>query len=126
MNWVALLTNKYVIQGAAALLVILVAWAYGAWQYHSGYGDAEHDRAVADLVAYRHESERLALISDELEARIAALRDVQPKIIERYNRVVVEKPLPADCRLDPERLRIITRAIEAANSGQSGKPLPKD
>jgi len=126
MNFAALLANKYVVQAAAALAVILAAWGYGAWRYHSGYGDAEHDRAVADLVAYKHESERLAQVADLLEARIATMRDIQPKIIERYNRVVVQNPLPADCRLDPVRLQLITRAIEAANSGEPGKPVPKD
>lgn len=126
MNWAALLANKYVVQAAAALAVILAAWGYGAWQYHSGYGDAEHDRAVDDLVAYKHESERLAQVADLLEARIATMRDIQPKIIERYHRVVVTNPLPADCRLDPERLQLITRAIEAANTGKPGEPVPKD
>lgn len=126
MNFAALLANRYVGYIAGALAVLLGAWAYGSWQYHSGYGAAKHDRAVADLVAYKGEVERIAHLSDELESRIASLRDIQPKIIERYNRVVVEKPLPADCRLDDERLRHVTRAIEAANSVNLIKPVPKD
>lgn len=126
MNFLALLANKYVIQGAVALIVLLAAWGYGQWKYHVGYGAAENDRAVADLVAYKGEVERMANLSDQLETRIAELRDVQPKIIERYNRVVVEKPLPADCRLDDERLQHVTRAIEAANSIQLGKSVPKN
>lgn len=126
MNWVSLLANKYVIQGAAALALILAAWGYGALRYHSGYDDAERARSMADLVAYVDESHRLSILANELETRIAELRDVQPKIIERYNRVVVEKPLPVDCRLDSDRLQHITSAIEAANSGKPSEPLPKN
>lgn len=126
MSFLTLLGNPYVVRTAVAFGVVLALWGFGQYRYHSGYGAAEHDRAVADLVAYKAESERLAQLSDELEKRISDLRDVQPKIIERYNRVVVEKPLPVDCRIDDERLQHIARAIAAANSGQPGKPVPKD
>lgn len=126
MNPIALLANPYVVRSLVIAGALLAFWSFSSWRYHVGYSDAEHDRAVADLVAYKHESERLAQISDVLEVRIAALRDVQPKIIERYNHVTVQNPLPADCRLDPERMQLITRAIEAANSGEPGKPVPKD
>lgn len=126
LNFLWLLSNKYFIQGAAAILFVLSAWGYGAWKYSSGYDDAQQERSMADLVAYVGESNRLALLANELEARIAELRDVQPKIIERYNRVVVEKPLPVDCRLDIDRMQHITRAIEAANSDKPSQPLPKN
>ena len=126
MNWIALLANQWVQRGLIAFGVVLMAWGVSSWRYHAGYSAAEHDRAVADLVAYKHETERLARISDELEARISGMRDIQPKIIERYNNVTVQNPLPVDCRLDSERLRIITGAIEAANSGKLSKPLPKN
>lgn len=126
MNFVTLMANPYVVRALVAFGFCLALWGFGSWRYHSGYGDAKHDRAVADLVAYKGEVERIATLSDQLEAKISELRDVQPKIIERYNRVVVEKPLPADCRLDDERLQHITRAIEAANSIQPSKLLPKN
>jgi hypothetical protein len=126
MNIAALFTNPYVQRALFALGATLIAWGFSSWRYHVGYAAAERDREVADLVAYKNESERLSHLSDVLESRIAELRDVQPKIIERYHRVVVTSPLPADCLLDPERLQLITRAIEAANTGEPVKPLPQD
>jgi hypothetical protein len=42
--------------------------------------------------------------------------DAKPKIIERYNRVVVEKPLPDGCIIDTARLRELNAAIESANT----------
>ena len=53
-----------------------------------------------------------------------ALREAQPKIIERFNRVIIEKPLPADCVIDSDRLRELNAAISTANSSKSGQPLP--
>lgn len=126
MNFAALLANPYVVRALLALGATMMAWGFSSWRYHVGYTDAEHDRSVADLVAYKHETERLAQISDLLEGRIALMREVQPKIIERYNHVIVQNPLPTDCSLDADRLRVITRAIEAANTGKSSEPLPKD
>ena len=123
---VAVLTNRYVL-GAAGILVGLAAlWGFGQYKYHVGYTEAERARSMADLVAFVEESHRLAILSDQLEQRIAELREVQPKIIERYNSVVVEKPLPADCRIDAGRLQQLSSAIKAANSGQPGEPVPKN
>jgi hypothetical protein len=51
------------------------------------------------------------------------LREAQPKIIERFNRVIIEKPLPADCVIDFDRLRELNAAISTANTSKSGQPL---
>ena len=126
MNIAALLTTPYVQRALFVLGAAMIAWGFSSWRYHVGYSEAQHDRSVADLVAYKSETERLGQLSDVLESRIAQLRDVQPKIIERYHNVVVTNPLPADCRLDSERLQFITGAIEAANTGKPSEPVPKD
>ncbi|WP_230623469.1 hypothetical protein, partial [Chromobacterium subtsugae] len=69
--------------------------------------------ARTDLAGYRAEVERLQALSVLIENKLDALRQAQPKIIERYNRVVENQPLPADCRPGPERLRELNAAIEA-------------
>ncbi|MGN5537817.1 hypothetical protein [Alcaligenes sp. Lyrl_28] len=105
---------------AAGVAVSAAAWAglliYGGIQYRKGQADCQTAQYVADLRAFREESERLTLISTELQGQINLLSSVKPTVIERYTRVEVEKPLPADCRIDPERLRRINEGIRAANT----------
>lgn len=121
-----LLASPYA-RGSLAVLAILAAlWGYGAWQYEAGYDDAERARAMADLVAQVEESHRLSIIANELERQVEELRQAQPKIIERYNNVIIEKPLHIDCRIDTDRMQHITSAIEAANSSQSSGAVRAD
>ncbi|MBV8282006.1 MAG: hypothetical protein JO347_08080 [Candidatus Eremiobacteraeota bacterium] len=77
--------------------------------------------ARADLEGYRAETERLHVLSQRIEATLSALRQAQPKILERYNHVVEKQPLPFDCRPGADRLRELNAAIEAANAAASGQ-----
>ena len=105
--------------GAAIAVAFFVGvWLYGGGQYRAGQADCQSARYVADLEAFRDESERLALISIELQERVNALNTIKPTVIERYIRVEVEKPLPADCRIDSERLQRINEGIRAANAAR--------
>ena len=80
-------------------------------------------RHVADLESFKLKSLRLQALSQNLELQLTALREAQPKIIERFNRVIIEKPLPGDCLIDSDRLRELNAAISTANTSQSGQPL---
>ncbi|NHC62583.1 hypothetical protein [Paenalcaligenes suwonensis] len=103
---------------AIAVAFFSGVWLYGGIQYRAGQSDCKAAQYVADLEAFRDESERLALISIELQERVNALNTIKPTVIERYTRVEVEKPLPADCRIDPERLQHINEGIRAANASR--------
>lgn len=117
MLWIAkLIENKYVVYALAVAAVLLSLWGYGKWQYHSGYSTAEKERYLADLESFRLESLRLHDLSTTLQAQITSMLDAKPKIIERYNRVIVEKPLPDGCIIDTARLRELNAAIETANA----------
>lgn len=122
----SLISNKYLLTAVGAILVVLSLWGFGKYQHAQGYAKAQHDRAYADLAAFKTESERLQGLSVTLEAQLNEMRQAKPQIIERYNRVVIEKPLPAGCVIDPGRLRELNAASQAANSRQSGKPVPAD
>ena len=113
---IALIANRYVLFAALLSAGMLGLWGYGKYQFHVGFQAAENIHHLAELESFKSESIRLNGLSQTLERQLNAMRDAQPKIIERYNRVVIEKPLPADCRLDDERLRHVTRAIEAAKA----------
>ncbi|RIQ74588.1 hypothetical protein D0838_05165 [Bordetella avium] len=98
---------------------------YGANQYKAGIDKANADHALAELVEFRGQTARLGTISNTLEGALVALRDAKPKTIERYTRVEVQSPLPAGCRLDPERLQHINEAGRLANAAsQSGAVVP--
>ncbi|WP_063588222.1 hypothetical protein [Achromobacter ruhlandii] len=110
-------------------LVVLVLGAgvvlYGASRYSDGVAKANADHALAELNEFKAQTGRLASIAGTFEASAAAMRDAQPKIIERYTRVEVQSPLPAGCRIDAGRLQHINEAGRLANTaGQSGPALP--
>lgn len=112
--------------GALLLAGVLVErhW-YGARQYKAGIARANTDHAMAELAEFKAHTDRLGGISTTLEGALTALRDARPTIIERYTRVEVQSPLPAGCRLDPERLQHINEAGRLANAAsQPGAALP--
>lgn len=115
---IALLANRYVLFAVLLSAGILGLWGYGKYQFHVGFQAAENIHHLADLESFKSETIRLNGLSQTLERQLTALREVQPKIIERYNRVVIEKPLPADCIIDSGRLRELNTAIKAANTNQ--------
>jgi hypothetical protein len=125
MLWIAkLIENKYVVYALAVVAVLLSLWGYGKWQYHSGYSTAEKDRYLVDLESFRLESLKLHDLSTTLQAQITLMLDAKPKIIERYNRVIIEKPLPAGCVIDTDRLRELNSAVEAANTRKPNRAMP--
>lgn len=112
--------------GAAlfAAAAVGVRW-YGARQFMAGVTKANADHTLAELTEFKTQTARLAGVSGTLEGALQALRNAQPKIIERYTRVEVQSPLPAGCRIDAERLQHINEAGRLANAaGQPGAALP--
>ena len=120
----AILANRYVVYAIGALGLLISLWAYGAWQHHAGYAEAKQDRAFADLAAFKSESERLQGLSATIEAQLNEMRVAKPQIIERYNRVATEKPLPDFCIIDSGRLRELNAATKAANTREPRQPVP--
>jgi len=116
----------------AAGLALLVAgvWRYGHTRYQAGMAAQQHAQTLAELQAFRAESERLSGLSVALSQRIATLAAVRPKLIERYTHEIRQAPLPAGCFIDAGRLRHLNAALAAANAaiatGESVHPLPFD
>lgn len=120
----SLITNKYVQIALTLLAAMAGMWAYGKHQHSLGYSQAQSERHTADLEAFKSEAIKLTGLSVSIEQQIATIRSEQPKIIERYTRVVEKNPLPADCVIDPERLRAINESIASANSRKHGATVP--
>lgn len=112
--------------GSAVLMVagLGVRW-YGGSQYQAGIDKANADHTLAELIEFKTQTARLGGISETIHGALTALREAEPKIIERYTRVEVQSPLPAGCRIDAGRLQHINEASRLANSAaQSGAAVP--
>ena len=119
-----LLSSRYALIAIALMAGLAGLWGFGKYQHSKGYALAQRDRAMADLESFKSEAERLNGLSVTLEAQLTAIRTEQPKIIERYNRVIIEKPLPAGCVIDTDRMRELNTAIQTSNSRQLSSPVP--
>lgn len=106
---------KQVGVGAAMTAALFFGgWLYGQSQYRQGANDTVKDMRLAAYDQYRSEVERIASVSWELQNIITELQYAKPKVITEYKEVVVQAPLPTDCRIDDERLRRIQSAVREA------------
>ena len=111
----------------AALVVaagVGVIW-YGHSQRVAGRVECQEAHRVAGLEEFKTEAERLTGLSQSLADTADKLANAEPKVIERYTREIVQRPLPADCVRDPGRVRATNEAIDAANAArQPQRPVP--
>ncbi|CAB3716835.1 hypothetical protein LMG26690_03578 [Achromobacter animicus] len=107
-----------------AALFMSVRW-YGFHQFHAGMAKANAEHTLTELHEFKNQTMRLAVVSNSLEDALAILRAARSMTIQRYTRVEAQRPLPADCRIDAERLRHINEAGRLANSsGEPGSTVP--
>lgn len=109
-----------VLKWLGLLIVLAAAWCLG-WQSR---GDKlERQQAQNELGAARRalddfitESQRLQGLGALVEERIVKLKgNTETRIVEyRTHEKLV--PLPADCRIDPERLRQLQAGVNDANA----------
>lgn len=118
-----LLTNKYAQIALAVVVGLTALWGFGKYKHSLGYSQAQSERHVADLESFRTESERLQALSATVEAQLAQLRSLAPQFLEDYENVSNETPLPTICNIDPDRLRQLNAAIEAANTRKSSESV---
>ncbi|MBO9332925.1 hypothetical protein GHR37_27665 [Achromobacter xylosoxidans] len=121
----------YLVAGLAGALALGAAGAAIAWYGHTqrevGRAECQEAHRVAGLEEFKSEAERLTGLSQSLADTADKLANAQPKVIERYTREIVQRPLPADCVRDPGRVRATNEAIDAANAArQSGHAVPPD
>ncbi|MBI3146479.1 MAG: hypothetical protein HYZ18_14745 [Pseudogulbenkiania sp.] len=113
------------VQTWALRLVVAGAVLGGAW-WHGWHtrGDvverAASDKALADsraaLKDFASEADRLNGISAAVQAAVDQLASQSSTHIVEYRTHEKLVPLPADCRLDPERLRQLQSAVDDVNA----------
>lgn len=115
--------------GALAILALLAGVWWHGWHTRDQQAErAVQDKALADarqtLTDFRAESNRLNTISSDIQQRVDQINTNATQHTTEYRTYAVQNPLPADCRLDAERLRRIQSAVDDANAaiaaGQSG------
>lgn len=112
----------YAIVLCAVALAAAGTRIYGQSQYRAGQQACEQAHRTAELEAFRVEAARLSGLSQTLNRQVQALSEAQPKVIERYTRVEVASPLPADCVLDTVRLQHGNDGISQANTASKLEP----
>lgn len=119
----------YAAASVAGAMVLGLAGAGVVWYGHSqreaGRAECQEAHRVASLEEFKSEAERLTGLSQSLADTADKIVNAQPKVIERYTREIVQRPLPADCVRDPGRVRATNEAIDAANTArQSQRAVP--
>ncbi|QYJ23445.1 hypothetical protein KYT87_09580 [Achromobacter sp. ES-001] len=112
----AALAGVIVVAGAAASVL-----GYGTSQREAGRVECQEAHRVAGLEEFKSEAERLTGLSQSLADTADKLANAEPQVIERYTRVEVQSPLPADCMRDPGRVRSTNDGIDAANAARQSK-----
>ncbi len=107
--------------GALAVLALLAGIWWHGWHTRDQQAErAVQDKALADarqtLTDFRAESSRLNTIAGNIQQRVDQINTNATRHTTEYRTYAVQNPLPADCRLDAERLRRIQSAIDDANT----------
>ncbi|OWT62029.1 hypothetical protein [Candidimonas nitroreducens] len=112
------LLNKYTIATAALLLALAALWGYGRYRYHEGVTDTQTAAKIAAAAQYAQDVARINAQAATLQAKLTELENASPKIVTQYRDRVIKVPLPADCRIDPDRLHNLQAAVQAANAAR--------
>jgi len=112
------LLNKYTIGAAAVLALLAAIWGYGRLRYHEGVTDTQTAAKIAAAAQYAADVARINAQTATLQAKLTELQNVHPKIVTQYRDRIVKVPLPADCRIDPDRLHNLQAAVDAANAAR--------
>lgn len=107
--------------GALAVLALLAGVWWHGWHTRDQQAErAVQDKALADarqaLTDFRTESNRLNTIAGDIQQRVDQINTNATQHTTGYRTYAVQNPLPADCRLDAERLRRIQSAVDDANA----------
>jgi len=110
--------NRYTLTAAAALAILAAIWGYGRYRYHEGVTGTQTAAKIAAAAQYAQDVARINAQTATLQAKLTELENASPKIVTQYRDRIVKVPLPADCRIDADRLRNLQAAVSAANAAR--------
>lgn len=107
----------------AAVAVVGALAGYGHAMKSWGASEEREKATAAAAEKFAEDVRRVAEVGEGLSQAISAANNLEPKVVEKYRYVKQKVPLPADCRVDDERLRAITEAVGAANAARGISPV---
>lgn len=117
--------KRYVISAGAVVVVGLVIYAYGQYQYKTGKQAAAHEQYVAELEQFKRQVGELHAASVAIYQASTQLQMTLTNSIKDYQNEAIINPLPSDCVMSDGRVRSINNIIsEAAAARQSGRTVP--
>lgn len=108
--------NRVLLALVAVAVVIGAIAGYGAKREADGVRKAEDAAKAAAAAEFAVRVARVLSIGEQLSAAIDAVNALEPKVLEKYRYVKQTIPLPVGCRVDAERMRSLSGAIDAANA----------
>ncbi len=107
------------------MVVPILIYGYGNYQYYAGKSAAETAQYVADLEQFKKQVENLHAVSAHISLTSERLNSLTDDIIKEYDNEINQNPLPTDCIMSDGRVRLINDIIkESATTRQSGSALP--
>lgn len=115
--------GRWLLNLAVAVALVAAGWFSNGWRL-----GAEIERMRADTATQREQSASAALdtlaatqagIASDAAALAQTQRDLKAlttQFSRSYRNAAASHPLPADCRIDPERLRILKRIASEVNA----------
>lgn len=115
------------VAGAAALAGALFSagWTINGWRKDAELAELTAARAQADVATANQALGDLRAAGAEIRARADEYRAIQSTLSTRLDAIQKElknaKPLPADCRPDAGRVRMLSDAVDAAKQAAAAR-----
>lgn len=115
------------VAGAAALAGALFSagWTINGWRKDAELAELTAARAQADVATANQALGDLRAAGAEIRARADEYRAIQSTLSTRLDAIQKElknaKPLPADCRPDAGRVRMLSDAVDATKQAAAAR-----
>ena len=108
--------KQNIIIAACLIAGFTAGWLVNGWRLSSAYQAEKAEMAQANADHYADASKK---VNDSANEYLRNTEQLEKQITELKKELVNAKknnPLPADCRPDADRLRVLKDAVRAANS----------
>jgi len=113
---------------AGGAAIALAAGFLGGWTVRDWKADAAQTKAFDVLLSTKDKMQgKVDAKADQFETLRQSIEPQRAEVRNTIREVYRDVPVPADCALRPDALRVLENARQRANAstaGQSGEPMP--